>query len=86
MWHSNTVRLRKELELLDMFDRVHEYRADVATQNDGLYRGRQQRRSEILEQLNSFESQKGWARIRRLGSAAALLSATTYAMLQYVFK
>lgn len=88
MWREGkVVRLHEELELLDVFDRVHDYGADDPNRGDDeAHVSRQKRRSEILTEIANLEGKKPWFEGLRASSVALLLCATLYATFHYLFK
>jgi hypothetical protein len=87
MWYEGKcVRLREELELLDIFDRVHENRTYESKGDDDAYSFRQKRRSQILAKISELQARKRRINGLRTGSAALLLSASVYATLHYLLR
>ena len=78
MWREGKLtRLHEELEILDVFDRVHDHGADVPNRSDNdAYLSRQKRRSEILAEIAKLRVRKPWFESFRVGSVALLLCAT----------
>jgi hypothetical protein len=63
MWgrEEKLVRLYEELETLYVFDRIHDYGADVRNRgDDDAYASRQKRRSEILAEIAKLTVRKPW--------------------------
>jgi hypothetical protein len=88
MWRDGKLaRLHEELELLGVFDRVHDYAADDPNRADNeAYVSRQRRRSEISAEIAKLAGRKPWFEGLGTGSLALLLSATLYATLHYLLK
>jgi len=62
MWHpASSIKLKQELAMLDMLDRVYEYRMDNSARDEDGCATRQQRRDEILKQLEKLKSKWGAA-------------------------
>ena len=88
MWREGKLaRLHEELEMLNVFDRVHDYGADHPNRGENdAYLSRQQRRSEILAGIAKLGVQKPRFEGLRVGSVALVLCGTLYATLHYLFK
>jgi hypothetical protein len=87
MWcEGRLVRLHEELELLDVFDRVHNYANAPNRSDNDAYVSRQKRRSEILAEIAKLGVRKPWFEGLRAGSVALVLCATLYATFHYLFK
>ena len=88
MWHEGKLaRLHEELELLDVFDRVHDYRADDPSRSDNeAYVSLQQRRSEISAEIARLRQRRSSFKGLRAGSVALLLCATLYATFHYLLE
>ncbi len=82
------VRLYQELDTLEVFDRVHDYRADDPNRGDNdAYVSRQKRRSEILAEIAKLGVRKNrWFEGLRGDKVALLLCATLYATFHYLLK
>jgi hypothetical protein len=80
------VRLYQELDTLEVFDRVHDYRADDPNRADNAYVSRQKRRSEILAEIAKLRVRKPWFEGLRGDKVALLLCATLYATFHYLLK
>jgi hypothetical protein len=88
MWHEGKLaRLHEELELLDVFDRVHDYAAhDLNRADNDAYVSRQQRRSEISAEIAKLRERRSSFKGLGTGSLALLVTATLYATLHYLLK
>jgi hypothetical protein len=88
MWREGKLALlHEELELLDVFDRVHDYAADDPNPADNdAYVCRQQRRSEISAEIAKLGGRKSSFKGLRAGSVALLLCATLYATFHYLLE
>ena len=88
MWREGKLaRLHEELEILDVFDRIHYYGADDPSRGDNdAYVSHQKRRSEILAEIAKLVGRKPWFNGLRAGSVALLLCATLYATLHYLLR
>jgi hypothetical protein len=63
MWgrEEKLVRLYEELDTLYVFDRIHDYGADVRNRgDDNAYASRQERRSEILTEIAKLRVRNPW--------------------------
>jgi len=88
MWRERKrVRLHEELEILDVFDRLHDYQADDVNRGDNdAYVSRQKRRSEILAEIARLGGRKPRFEGLRVGIVALLLCATVYATFHYLLR
>ena len=88
MWREGKLaRLHEELEMLDVFDRVHDCGAEHPNRPDNeAYVSRQKRRAEILAETAELDVKKAWFEGFRAGSVTLVLSATLYATFHYLFK
>jgi hypothetical protein len=88
MWREGKLaRLHQELEVLDAFDRLHDYGADDPNRGDNLaYALRQKRRSEISAEIATLGERKPWYAGLRAGSAALLLCASLYVTFHYLLR
>jgi hypothetical protein len=88
MWREGKLaRLHKELEILDVFDRIHDYGADDPSRGDNdAYVSHQKRRSEILAEIAKLGGRKPWFKGFRAGSVGLLLCATLYATFHYLLR
>jgi hypothetical protein len=87
MWREGKLaRLHEELEILDVFDRVHNCANGPNRSDDDAYVSRQKRRSEILAGIAKLEARQPWLEGIRAGSIALLFCATLYATFHYLFK
>jgi hypothetical protein len=89
MWgrEEKLVRLNEELEILDIFDRVHDYDPDGPNRGENdAYVFRQKRRCEILAAIEMLGVRKPQFEVLRAGSVALVLCATLYATFHYLLK
>jgi len=88
MWREGKLaRLHEALDILDVFDRVHDCGTDDPNRPDHqAYVSRQKRRSYILAEIAKLEGRKPWLEGLRAGSLALLFCATLYATVHYLFK
>jgi hypothetical protein len=88
MWREGKLaRLHEELEILDVFDRIHDYGADDPSRGDNdAYVAHQKRRSAILAEIAKLGGRKPWFKGLRAGSVALLLCATLYATFHYLLR
>ena len=88
MWREGKLaRLHEELEILDVFDRVHDYGAVAPNRSDNdAYGFRQKRRSEIVAEIAKPAARKPWVASSRAGCVALLLPATLFATFHYLLK
>jgi hypothetical protein len=87
MWYEGkAARLRRELALLDIFDRVHDYCPDQPTDDEQAYFLRQKRRLQVLSEIAKYQVRKSHIEGLRAGSAILLLCRSLYATVHYLFK
>lgn len=88
MWREGKLaRLHEELELLNLFDRVHDYGAEDPNRPDNqAYLCRQERRTEILAEIAKLGVRKAWFQGLPGVSIAFVLCATVYVTFHYLFK
>jgi len=67
MWREGKlVRLHEELQMLDVFDRVHDCGTDQPNRPDNeAYLSRQERRSEILAEIAKLTARSSGSRVSR---------------------
>ncbi|HYL16858.1 MAG TPA: hypothetical protein VEV41_27750 [Terriglobales bacterium] len=78
-------RLHKELETIDVLNRLHEYDPDRG--DEDVYVARQTRRSEVLAAIAKLEGKAPlFKRGGQVGGLALLLCATAYTTFHYLLR
>lgn len=90
MWdhRHRLLRLREELQILAVFERLENYALLPTHSKDGDHSLRERRRFEILAQIAALETRKSWLQQKyaRIFAAALLISATAYGTLHQFIK
>lgn len=90
MWHrrSKLLRLREELQILSVFERLENYPLRPTEGEDGKRSWRERRHSELLEQIAALEGNESSFNRRYTKNVAAvlLIAATAYGALHQLFR
>ena len=89
MWRRQRalLRLRDELNVLALFDKVYDYNQHHDLADDRAHASREMRRTEIMSEINKLRASKLRYRSRTwLSSAALLLCVGGYVTLYYLLK
>lgn len=90
MWHrrSKLLRLREELHILSVFERLENYPLVPADGKDGKRYWRERRHSELLEQIAALEGKDASFHRRYTKNVAAvlLIAATAYGAFHQLFR
>lgn len=90
MWNNRKKlrRLSQELDLISLFERLQNYGVVSSPGGRAFCSARENRRSEILSQIEALEAKASWFRQRyaRLATVAVLISTRAHGLLHHLLK